>query len=159
MKSVPLESPWSKPLYREITVPLLEQQRKWLFPCCSTDASPVFFSRTRGWPEHHREMYNSSFERKLNLLVSFLSDQKYWRATRTPSLPEGPLPPKSSNHNFEIVILFNIVQRSNIFGFGDDTTLHSPWRKGCTLYRYRAYLYHAYRYERIVIGRIGIACV
>ena len=28
MKSVPLESPWSKPLYREITVPLLEQQRK-----------------------------------------------------------------------------------------------------------------------------------
>ena len=54
-----------------------------------------FFSRARGWPEHHREMYNSSFERKLNLWVSFWSDQKYWRATSP--LPSLKVPSPQSH--------------------------------------------------------------
>ena len=69
-----------------------------------------------------------------------------------PPLPKGLLPPRLLNQNFEIVILFNIVQRYNIYGFGDDMTLHDPWGKDRTLHRYQAYRYQAYRY-----GRIGIA--
>jgi hypothetical protein len=68
IKSAPLESALSKTLYREITISLTEQQRKSLFCIGSTDLFPVFFSsRAQGWPEHHREMCNSSFERKSNL--------------------------------------------------------------------------------------------
>ena len=41
-------------------------------------------------------------------------------------------------------------------GFGD-MIFHSPWGKGCTLYRYRMYRYHVHRYGRIATGLCGIA--
>jgi hypothetical protein len=51
------------------------------------------------------------------------------------------------NEYFEIAILFNIVQRSNIYGFDNDKALHSPWGWAlCGI-------------GRIDIARIGIACI
>ena len=38
--------------------------------------------------------------------------------------------PKSSDQNFEITILFNIVEKSNNYVFEDELILYSP-RKGC----------------------------
>ena len=73
--------------------------------------------------------------------------------------PYRPHPPRSSDQNFEISILFNIVKRSNTCGFFYKT-FYSPWGRSCTLYWYRTYRYHAYRrYGHIVIGRTGISQV
>ena len=48
--------------------------------------------------------------------------------------------------------MFNIVQRSNIYGFDDDMALHSPWgRAVCGIGRIDI--------ARIGIVRIGIACI
>ena len=149
-----MESAWSKTFGMTVTVFHLEQQGKsifclvalmWLFFFLF-----LFFTWASERPKHHREMFNGSFERKLNLLVSFLSDQKDWRAT-------SHLFPNLSNQNFEIAILFNIVQRFDIYGFGDNMTLNSPCGNDCMLYRYRTYWYYAYRQRRIGIARIGIA--
>ena len=56
-----------------------------------------------------------AFERKLKILVPFLSGQKDWRATSPPPTPIYS--PKLSDQNFEIVILFSIVERSNNYVF------------------------------------------
>jgi hypothetical protein len=55
-----------------------------------------------------------------------------------------------------MAILFNIVQRSNMYVFRDGMNLHIAWGKGCKLYRYRTYRYHAYWYGCIVLLCIGM---
>ena len=69
----------------------------------------VFFSP--GWsyrPSGPRISWEGSLERKLKVLVPFLSDQKKWRATRPP--PTLIFFPKSPDQNFEIAILFSMVE-------------------------------------------------
>ena len=41
--------------------------------------------------------------------------------------------PKSTDQNFEIAILFSIVENHNNYVFGDDLLPHSPWGRGCKL--------------------------
>ena len=50
--------------------------------------------------------------------MPFLSDQKNWRAPRPP--PTLIFFPKSTDQNFEIAILFRIVENHNNYVFGDD---------------------------------------
>ena len=68
---------------------------------------------------------------KLKILVPFVSDQKIGGQL-------GPLPrsfsPKSPDQNFEIAILFSIVEISSNYSFEDDLILHSPRGKGCNLW-------------------------
>ena len=52
--------------------------------------------------------------------VPFVSEYKDCRATRPP--PSSLFPSKSSNYNFEIAILFVIVERSNDFALGYNMT-------------------------------------
>jgi len=60
------------------------------------------------------------FQLRLKVLVLFICDQKYWRAT---SLPPTPLfPQRTSDQNFEISIWFSIVERPSNYAFGDDIT-------------------------------------
>ena len=40
--------------------------------------------------------------------------------------PPHPVPPKSSDHNFEIAILFNIVESSKNYAFGDNMIPTAP---------------------------------
>ena len=54
-----------------------------------------------------------------------------WRAPRPP--PTLIFFPKSTDQNFEIAILFRIVENHNNYVFGDDFPPHSPWRRGCKL--------------------------
>ena len=42
-----------------------------------------------------------------------------WRKANTPPTPT--ISPKTSNKNFEIAILFNVVEKSENYVFGDDT--------------------------------------
>ena len=64
--------------------------------------------------------------------MPFLSDQKIGGHI-------GPLPcsvfflPKSLYQNFEIAILFNIVEKHNNYVFEADLLPHSPQGKGCNL--------------------------
>ena len=82
-------------LQRNYSPPSLNSKKINFFCLGSTDLSPFFsfsFRGTWGWPEHHRDMCNISFEWKLNFLVPFLSYQKDWRGN-------SPLPLKSHNQN------------------------------------------------------------
>ena len=67
-----------------------------------------------------------TIERKLKVLVPFLSDQKIG----------GQIDPLSRlyfsklfDQNFEIAILFSIVERPNNYAFRDNITPHSPWER------------------------------
>ena len=64
--------------------------------------------------------------------MPFLSDQKNWRATRS---PPTPLLSESSDQYFETAILFSIVERPNNYTFGDIMTLPQPLRKSCLSYK------------------------
>ena len=67
--------------------------------------------------------------RNEKVLVPFLSDQKNWRASRPP--PTLIFSPKSTYQNFEISILFRIVENNNKYVFGDELLPHNPWGRGC----------------------------
>ena len=62
---------------------------------------------------------------------AFLSDHKNWRAPRPP--PALIFFPKSTDQNFEIAILFRIVENHNNYVFGDDLLPHSSRGRGCNL--------------------------
>ena len=64
-----------------------------------------------------------SFERKLKVVVFLLSDQKNWLVTRPP--PMLIFSPKPPDQNFEIAILFNLVEKSNNHTFEDDLVSQS----------------------------------
>ena len=51
--------------------------------------------------------------------MTFLIVESDWRATKPPLTP--PISPNTSNKNFEIAILFNVVEKSGNYIFGDDT--------------------------------------
>ena len=77
-----------------------------------------FFFSFQRWsyrPSGPSISWGGSFERKLKFLVPFSSDQKDWRATRP---PPRPFSPKSSNSNFDITILFIIIEKPNNYAFG-----------------------------------------
>ena len=82
-------------------------------------------------PSGARISREGSIERKLKVLVPFLSDQKIGGLL-------GPLPrsfyPKSPNQIFELAILLSIVEISNNYVFEDDLIPHSPQGKGCKLW-------------------------
>ena len=82
-----------------------------------------FFKESLNWPSGPRMSWEDSFERKLKVIVSFLSD---WIIGGQLS----PLPrsffPKSSDQNFEIAILFKTVEKFNNYVFEDDLIPHSP---------------------------------
>ena len=95
-----------------------------------------------------RILQEGSFERKLKVLVLFLSDQKNWKATRPP--PTLIFFPKSPGENFEIAILFSIVKKSNNYVFEDDLIPHRPGRRAascelCPMFVYSIYYWEVYR--------------
>ena len=73
---------------------------------CISSTNLVVYQLYR--PNGPRILGESSFERKLKVLVSFLKDQKNWKATRPP--PTLIFSPKSPDQNFEIAILFSTVE-------------------------------------------------
>ena len=82
-------------------------------------------------PSGPRILREGSFERKLKVLVPFLNDQKNWRAPRPPLT--FIFPPKSTDQNFEIAILFSIVENHNNYVFKYDLLPQNPWGRGCKL--------------------------
>jgi hypothetical protein len=66
-----------------------------------------------------RNFKKGSFDWKSKGLVAFLIVECDWRATK-PSLTPT-ISPNTSNQNFEIDILFNVVERSGNYVFEDDT--------------------------------------
>ena len=88
------------------------------------------------------------FDRKLRVLVYLARVESDRRVTSPP--PPHSFFPNASDQNFEIAILFKILQRSNNYAFGVDypfsswsraknyafrvdKTPHSPQNKGCKL--------------------------
>jgi hypothetical protein len=63
--------------------------------------------------KHCRKNFKKgSFDRKLKVLVTYLIVGIDWRATIAPLTPT--ISPNTSNLNFEIDILFNVVESSGI---------------------------------------------
>ena len=62
-----------------------------------------------------------SIWRELKVLMPFLSDQKNWKA---PS--QAHFFPKQPNLNFEIAILFSIVEKPRNYVFGEDLIPQVP---------------------------------
>ena len=58
---------------------------------------------------------------EIEWLVPFLIVKSDWKATNTPSAPT--ISPNTSNRNFEIAILFDVVKRSGNFVFENETPL------------------------------------
>ena len=80
--------------------------------------------------------------------MPFLSDQKNWRASRPP--PTVIFFPKSTDQNFEIAILFNIVENHNYYVFGDDLLPTVPGGgaasyKLCPMFTYSNGYWEVYR--------------
>jgi hypothetical protein len=67
----------------------------------------------------------------LEWLVPFLIVESDWKATNTPSTPT--ISPETSNQNFEISILFSVVDFQIEIIFLRRTLLNSPQGKGCKL--------------------------
>ena len=68
-------------------------------------------------PNAPRMAQEGSFQRKLKVLMPVLSDQKLegnWASSHALFFPNSP------DQNFEIVILFSIIEKSNNYVFGDD---------------------------------------
>jgi hypothetical protein len=63
--------------------------------------------------------------------VSFLIVESDWKAANTPSTPT--ISPNASNQNFEIAILFKVVDFQIEIMFSRRTLPHSPQGKGCKL--------------------------
>jgi hypothetical protein len=55
---------------------------------------------------------------------AFLIVERDWRATNVPLTPT--IFPNTSNQNFEIAILFNVVESSGSYVIEDDNHPHSP---------------------------------
>ena len=64
-----------------------------------------------------RNFEKSSFNWELKGSVFFLIVESYWRATNPPTTPT--ISSNALNQNFEIAILFNIVERSENYVFED----------------------------------------
>jgi hypothetical protein len=79
-----------------------------------------------------RKVEKGSFDWKSEWLLPFLIVKRVWKATNTPSKPT--IYPKTSNKNFEIAILFNVVENSVNLVFKDDNPPQSPQGKGYKLY-------------------------
>ena len=73
-------------------------------------------------------LQEGSFQRKWKVLVSFLSDQKNWRAPRPP--PTLIIFPKSTDQNSETAILLRVVEKPHNYVFGDSLLPHSPRGRG-----------------------------
>ena len=106
--------------------------RVYLFFCCFFF---VVFSRGSLYrPSGPGMSQEGSFYRKLKVLVSFLIDQNNWRASRPP--PTLIFVPKSTDQNFEIAILFCIIENDNKYVFGDELLPHSPWGRDYKLHTF-----------------------
>ena len=82
---------------------------KWLFVC-------------------RRNIEKSSFDWKLKELVPVLIVESDWMA---PNLPPRPtISPNTSNRNFEIAILFNLVERSRNYVLEGDILPLQPSGQG-----------------------------
>jgi len=68
-----------------------------------------------------------------------------WRVTNPPPMPT--ISPNTSNPNFEIVILFNVVERSRNFIFEDDIPL-TTFRTKIVWYVLRQYKVYV---ERVIV--------
>ena len=77
-----------------------------------------------------RNFEKSFFDWELEGSVPFLIVESDWRATNIPLTPA--ICANTSNQNFEITILFNVVQRSENYVFEDDSP-QSPHGKGCKI--------------------------
>ena len=75
----------------------------------------IRFYRTRC----RRNFKKGSFDWKLKWLVPFLIVECDWKATNTLFTPT--ISPNTSNQNFDIAILFNVVESSGNYMFEQDT--------------------------------------
>ena len=67
-----------------------------------------------------RNFKKGSFDWKLNRLVPLLIVESDWMATNP--LPTPTLFPNTSNQNFQLTVLFNVVERSGNHVFEDDNS-------------------------------------
>jgi hypothetical protein len=115
---------------------------------------------SQGWsyrPSDRRSLGEGSFDRKSNVLVPFLSDQKYWMADSPP--PTLTFPRKSPDKNFEITIFFfKIIEKSNSYILEGDVIPHSPRGKGCKLWTLPIALYSIGYWKYIDVFR-GIVLI
>ena len=78
----------------------------------------------------HRNFKGGSFDWKLEGLVPFLIVES--EGNQNPS--HVSISSKTSNQNFQIAILFNVVKRSGNYVLKNETPfLHSPQGRGCKL--------------------------
>ena len=68
---------------------------------------------------------------KIKVLLPFLSDEKI--GGHLDPLTKLIFFPKSANPNFEIAILFNVVEKPHNFVFQDDLIPYSPRGRGCNV--------------------------
>ena len=98
----------------------------------------LLFAEERSWmrvfffllcrPGGHRMSEESSFKRKLKVLVPFLSNQNIGWQTRLPPTPF--LSSQSSDQDFQIAILLRIVERLKNYAFGNIMTPPPPKARG-----------------------------